>query len=182
MSLEEFREVMTEDCDYRNIPIDGDRHIGPEAAHVVLSTMGVKWNVDLTVVNLVGDDKVVLTERTEHFSRKDASREPFEPPVMGVFELRDGRGRRVAGLLRAELTSASADVDPPASVGPCVPGVSASEGDVRRPPAPNPPMQRNPRTGGDRGRGRRGVTIVAPRRAGRAGTTRWRRCSVCRRR
>jgi len=91
MSLEEFREVMTEDCDYRNIPIDGDRHIGPEAAHAVLSTMGVKWNVDLTVINLVGDDKVVLTERTEHFARKDASREPFELPVMGVFELRDGR-------------------------------------------------------------------------------------------
>jgi limonene-1,2-epoxide hydrolase len=91
MSLEEFREVMTEDCDYRNIPIDGDRHIGPDAAHAVLCTMGAKWNVDLTVVNLVGDDRVVLTERTEHFSRKDASREPFVLPVMGVFELRDGR-------------------------------------------------------------------------------------------
>jgi limonene-1,2-epoxide hydrolase len=91
MSLEDFRAVMAEDCDYRNIPIDGDRHIGPDAAHAVLSTMGAKWDIDLTVVNLVGDDRVVMTERTEHFVRKDGSREPFVLPVMGVFELRDGK-------------------------------------------------------------------------------------------
>ena len=91
MSLEDFREVMTEDCDYRNVPIEGDRHIGPDAAHAVLRTMGVKWDVELTVVNLVGDDRVVMTERSEHFTRKDGSRAPFELPVMGVFELRDGR-------------------------------------------------------------------------------------------
>ena len=91
MSLDEFREVMTEDCDYRNIPIDGDRHIGPEAAHTVLSPMGAKWDIELQVVNLVGDDRVVMTERTEHFARKDGSREPFVLPVMGVFELRDGK-------------------------------------------------------------------------------------------
>ena len=91
MSLEEFGEVMTDDCDYRNVPIDGDRHIGPDAAHAVLSTLGAKWVVDLEVVNLVGDDRVVMTERTEHFARKDGTREPFVLPVMGVFELRDGK-------------------------------------------------------------------------------------------
>ena len=91
MSVEELREVMAEDCDYRNVPIDGDRHIGPDAAHAVLSTVARKWDVDLTVVNLVGDDRVVMTERTEHFTRKDGSREPFVLPVMGVFELRDGK-------------------------------------------------------------------------------------------
>ena len=91
MSLEEFREVMTEDCDYRNIPIEGDRHIGPEAAHAVLSAVGAKWDIDLIVVNLVGDDRVVMTERTEHFTRTDGSREPFVLPVMGVFEVRDGK-------------------------------------------------------------------------------------------
>ena len=32
-----------------------------------------------------------MTERTEHFTRKDGSREPFVLPVMGVFELRDGK-------------------------------------------------------------------------------------------
>lgn len=91
MSRDEFREVMAEDCDYRNIPIEGDRHVGPDAAHVVLSTMGAKWDIDLRMVNLVGDDRVVMTERTEHFTRKDGSREPFVLPVMGVFELRDGK-------------------------------------------------------------------------------------------
>jgi limonene-1,2-epoxide hydrolase len=91
LSLEEFREVMAEDCDYRNVPFEGDRHIGPDAAHAILSTMGTKWDIDLEVVNLVGDDRVVMTERTEHFTRKDGSREPFVLPVMGVFELRDGK-------------------------------------------------------------------------------------------
>jgi limonene-1,2-epoxide hydrolase len=91
MSLKEFREVMARDCDYRNVPIDGDRHVGPDAAHAVLSTMGAKWDIDLKVVNLVGDDRVVMTERTEHFARKDGSREPFVLPVMGVFEVRDGK-------------------------------------------------------------------------------------------
>ena len=91
MSLEEFREVMAEDCDYRNVPIDGDRHIGPDAVHAVLSTLGAKWVIDLEVVNLVGDDRVVMTERTERFVRRDGSREPFVLPVMGVFELRDDK-------------------------------------------------------------------------------------------
>ena len=91
MSLDEFRDVMADDCDYRNVPVDGDRHIGPDAAHAVLSPIGAKWDVELDVVNLVGDDRVVMTERTEHFARKDGSRAPFVLPVMGVFELRDGR-------------------------------------------------------------------------------------------
>ena len=102
MSLEEFRGVMADDCDYRNVPIDGDRHIGPGAAHAILSTMTAKWDIDLKVVNLVGDDRVVMTERTEHFVRRDGSREPFVLPVMGVFEVPRRQGHRVAGLLRAE--------------------------------------------------------------------------------
>jgi limonene-1,2-epoxide hydrolase len=91
MSLDDFREVMTDDCDYRNIPIDGDRHVGPEAAYAVLCQMNAKWDLDLSIVNLVGDDRVVMTERTERFTRRDGSRDPFLLPVMGVFELRDGK-------------------------------------------------------------------------------------------
>ena len=91
LTLERFRAVMTDDCDYRNVPIEGDRHIGPEAAHAVLSPMSAKWDVELTIVNLVGDERVVMTERTEHFTRRDGSREPFVLPVMGVFELRDDK-------------------------------------------------------------------------------------------
>ena len=91
LSVEEFRAVMTDDCDYRNVPIEGDRHVGPEAAHSVLSPMSAKWDVELTIINLVGDDRVVMTERTERFVRRDGNREPFVLPVMGVFELRDGK-------------------------------------------------------------------------------------------
>ena len=91
MSLEDLCEVMAEDCDYRNVPIEGDRHVGPDAAYAVLSAVAAKWVIGLQVVNLVGDDRVVMTERTEHFARKDGSREPFVLPVMGVFELRDGK-------------------------------------------------------------------------------------------
>jgi limonene-1,2-epoxide hydrolase len=91
MSLDEFREVMAEDCDYRNVPIEGDCHIGADAAHAILSPMGAKWDIELRVVNLVGDERVVMTERTEHFARRDGSRETFVLPVMGVFELRDGK-------------------------------------------------------------------------------------------
>jgi limonene-1,2-epoxide hydrolase len=91
MSLDEFREVMTEDCDYRNVPFEDDRRIGPEAAHEILSSMGAKWDVELNVVNLVGDERVVMTERPERVARKDGSREPFVLPVTGVFELRDGK-------------------------------------------------------------------------------------------
>ena len=69
----------------------GDHHIGPEAAHTVLSPMSAKWDIELTIVNLVGDDRVVMTERTERFVRSDGSREPFVLPVMGVFELRDDK-------------------------------------------------------------------------------------------
>jgi limonene-1,2-epoxide hydrolase len=91
MTLDEFREVMTEDCDYRNVPFEDDQRIGPDAAHEILSSMGAKWDVELNVVNLVGDERVVMTERTERFARKDGSREPFVLPVTGVFELRDGK-------------------------------------------------------------------------------------------
>jgi limonene-1,2-epoxide hydrolase len=90
MTVEQVREVLAADCDYRNVPIEGDRHIGPDAAHAVLSAVGATWDVELEVVNLVGDDSVVMAERTERFSRRDGSREPFVLPVTGVFELRDG--------------------------------------------------------------------------------------------
>ena len=91
MSVDELREVMAADCDYRNVPIDGDRHVGPDAAHAVLSSVGAAWDVELEVVHLVGDDRVVMAERTEHFTRRDGTREPFVLPVVGVFELRDGK-------------------------------------------------------------------------------------------
>lgn len=91
MSLEDFRECMTEDCDYRNVPIEGDRHIGPDEAHSILSRFAEKWKVDLNVVNLVGDERVVMAERTETFEHRGGTKPTFTLPVMGTFEIRDGK-------------------------------------------------------------------------------------------
>lgn len=91
MSQDEFREVMTPDCDYRNIPIEGDQHTGPDEAHEILSRFANKWAVDLKVVNLVGDDKVVMAERTETFEHRGGTKPTFTLPVVGTFEIRDGK-------------------------------------------------------------------------------------------
>ena len=91
MTAAEFSECMTDDVDYRNIPIDGDHHVGPDAAHAVLSRFAQTWGVRLEVLNLVGDGAVVLTERHEHFVHRAGTKQPFMLPVMGAFELRDGK-------------------------------------------------------------------------------------------
>ena len=83
--------VMAEDCDYRNVPVDGDRHIGPAAAHAVLSRVCSDWEVTLVVRHIVGDANVVLAERDEHFVHRAGTKPSFLLPVMGTFEMRDGR-------------------------------------------------------------------------------------------
>ncbi len=91
MSAAEFAETMTDDVDYRNVPIEGDHHVGPDAAHAVLSRFAAKWDVTLEVVHLVGDGNAVLTERSEHFVHRAGTKDSFTLPVMGTFELRDGK-------------------------------------------------------------------------------------------
>lgn len=91
MSAAEFAECMTDDVDYRNIPIEGDHHVGPDAAHAILSRFATKWKVELEVRHLVGDGSVVLSERHEHFVDRAGVKASFTLPVMGTFELRDGK-------------------------------------------------------------------------------------------
>jgi len=91
LTREDFHELMAPDCDYRNIPIAGDRHIGPDAAHDVLSRMREKWDIKLEVLKIAAMDDVVLTERNEHFDHKAGVKPSFDLPVMGTFELRDGK-------------------------------------------------------------------------------------------
>lgn len=87
----EFRELCDPALDYRNIPIEGDGHHGPDEAHAVLSRFAEKWNIRLQVDNIVGDEHKVMTERTEFFEHRPGSKASFALPVMGVFELRDGK-------------------------------------------------------------------------------------------
>lgn len=91
LELDEFRELFDPEVDYRNIPIAGDRHIGPDAVHDVLSRFRAKWDVTLRVDNIGAGENVVLTERTESFIHKAGVKDPFELPVMGTFEFRDGK-------------------------------------------------------------------------------------------
>ncbi|MFN0088773.1 MAG: limonene-1,2-epoxide hydrolase family protein [Acidimicrobiales bacterium] len=91
MERDEFQQLFAPDSDYRNIPIDGDRHIGPDAAHDILCRFKNKWNIDLEVHNVVGDETKVMAERTEHFVHKAGSKPSFDLPVMGVFEFKDGK-------------------------------------------------------------------------------------------
>ena len=91
LSLDDFHQLFDPQVDYRNVPIDGNHHVGPEAVHAVLSRFARSWELDLQVRSIAGDDRVVLTERLERFRHRAGTKAPFDLPVMGVFELRDGR-------------------------------------------------------------------------------------------
>lgn len=91
LSADEFRDLMTADCDYRNVPIAGDRHIGPDDAHKVLSRMREQWDVKLEIINMVASETRVLTERNETFVHRKGEKPTFDLPVMGTFEMRDGK-------------------------------------------------------------------------------------------
>ena len=49
------------------------------------------WEVGLEVVSIVGDANTVIAERVEHFRHKTNAVEPFDLPVVGVFEMADGK-------------------------------------------------------------------------------------------
>lgn len=91
LELDDFHELFDPQVDYRNVPIEGDHHVGPDAVHAVLSRFARSWEVELQVGHIVGDDRVVLTERLEKFRHRAGTKAPFDLPVMGAFELRDGR-------------------------------------------------------------------------------------------
>lgn len=79
------------DCDYRNIPIEGDRHVGPDAVHDVIAPFGARWEIEATIVTIAAMGDLVLTERVERFIHRKGTRPTFDLPVMGAFELRDGK-------------------------------------------------------------------------------------------
>ncbi|MFN0029040.1 MAG: limonene-1,2-epoxide hydrolase family protein [Acidimicrobiales bacterium] len=91
LTQDEFRELCAPDLDYRNIPIAGDEHHGPDEAHAILSRFAQKWNIRLQIDNIVGNESMVMTERTEFFEHRPGSKASFALPVMGVFELKDGK-------------------------------------------------------------------------------------------
>jgi limonene-1,2-epoxide hydrolase len=91
LTREEFHTLMTPDCDYRNIPINGDKHIGPDEAHDILSRSRERWDIKLDLLNITATGDVVMAERMEHFKHLKGTRPSCDLPVMGVFEMRDGK-------------------------------------------------------------------------------------------
>jgi limonene-1,2-epoxide hydrolase len=86
--LDEIMSFFAEDCVYHNIPLEPVR--GLEATRVVLKSFSsmasrVEWVLHQIAENEAG---VVLTERTDRF---EIGGRWIELPVMGSFELRDGK-------------------------------------------------------------------------------------------
>jgi limonene-1,2-epoxide hydrolase len=91
MDLDEYHMLFDAQVDYRNIPLPGDRHIGPDAVHAVLATFLETWDATLRIDNIAASGHVVLTERTENFTHRAGAKPGFELPVMGAFEFHDGK-------------------------------------------------------------------------------------------
>jgi limonene-1,2-epoxide hydrolase len=86
--VERVMTFFTDDCVYHNVPIDPVT--GPDAIRGVLTGfMGMASEIDWVVHNIAeSSGGVVLTERTDRFL---IGEKWLELPVMGTFDLRDGK-------------------------------------------------------------------------------------------
>ena len=86
-SVDEIVAYFTDDAVYHNIPVEPA--VGPEAIKAVFSmfTTGVE-RMEFKILNIVGEGDVVLTERVDVFVLPNVT---IELPVMGTFEVRDGK-------------------------------------------------------------------------------------------
>ena len=77
----------TDDAVYHNIPLAPVTGREDIATTIASFTTGVE-GIEFRVINIVGDGAVVMTERVDVFKLPDKS---IELPVMGTFEVRDGK-------------------------------------------------------------------------------------------
>jgi limonene-1,2-epoxide hydrolase len=78
---------MTDDCVYHNIPVEPA--VGKDAIRAVFAmfTTGVE-KIEFVMKNISGSGNTVLTERVDIFVLPHVT---VELPVMGTFEVRDGK-------------------------------------------------------------------------------------------
>jgi len=87
----ELAAFFTEDAVYHNIPLEPV--VGREAIADTIATFirpgapGIE-GLEFRVINIAADGPVVLTERVDVFKLPGKS---FELPVMGTFEIEDGK-------------------------------------------------------------------------------------------
>lgn len=85
---ERILSYFTEDAVYHNIPMPAAE--GRHAIRELLTTMFDGFDgIDFTVHRQFGQGDVVMNERTDVMRRSNGGR--LELPVMGVFEVRDGK-------------------------------------------------------------------------------------------
>jgi limonene-1,2-epoxide hydrolase len=89
LNREEIVARFTDDAVYRNIPFPGEVIGGSGVADVLLPISGKLAGIEAKVLNVAERGDLVFAERVEVFRRSTG--EVFELPVVGVFELRDGR-------------------------------------------------------------------------------------------
>ena len=87
----ELAAFFTEDAVYHNIPQDpvtGRENIATTIASVLRPGPPGIESIDFRLVNIAANGPVVLTERVDVFTLAGKS---FELPVMGTFEISDGK-------------------------------------------------------------------------------------------
>jgi limonene-1,2-epoxide hydrolase len=84
---DELAEFFTDDAVYHNIPIAPVTGRDTIKATIAGFTGGVE-KIEFRLRNIVADGPVVLTERVDVFVLPERS---IELPVMGTFEVRDGK-------------------------------------------------------------------------------------------
>jgi limonene-1,2-epoxide hydrolase len=85
--VEALMGYFTEDAVYHNIPVDPVKGRDEIKATILGFTAGVE-KIEFRVAHMVADGPVVMTERVDVFTTSD---KVIELPVMGVFEVRDGK-------------------------------------------------------------------------------------------
>jgi limonene-1,2-epoxide hydrolase len=85
--LDRLMAFFADDAVYHNIPLDPVTGTDAIRATIAGFTAGVE-KIEFRVLNLAADGDVVLTERVDVFTTAQRS---IELPVMGTFEVRDGK-------------------------------------------------------------------------------------------
>jgi len=88
---DELAEFFTEDAVYHNVPLEpvsGRANIASAiASYIRPGPPGIE-SIDFRLINVAAEGPVVMTERVDAFKLADKS---FELPVMGAFEVTDGK-------------------------------------------------------------------------------------------
>ena len=87
LDVDKILDYMTDDCVYHNIPVEPA--VGKDAIRAVFAmfTTGVE-KIEFVMKNISGSGNTVLTERVDIFVLPHVT---VELPVMGTFEVRDGK-------------------------------------------------------------------------------------------